>query len=245
MKLHLMSDLHLEHMKDAGTKFLSRLDPGDADALVLAGDILSLAWLSAGRVLQRFVDAYKRVFYLPGNHEFYNTDPDEATRGLRHLAAGIPGFTVLDQSQEPVEFMGRRFLGCTLWFPQQWDDMMYREQLTDFDLIKHAVPWCYEQHNAGLEHLKRHMREGDIVVTHHAPHPGSIHRRFKGHSINRFFACDLEPLILERKPLLWMHGHMHDPFDYKVGDTRIVCNPKGYPSERSVIYKPLLIEVPP
>jgi hypothetical protein len=26
---------------------------------------------------------------------------------------------------------------------------------------------------------------------------------------------------------------MHDPFDYEVGNTRIVCNPKGYPSERT------------
>jgi hypothetical protein len=28
--------------------------------------------------------------------------------------------------------------------------------------------------------------------------------------------------------VLWTHGHMHDPFDYMIGSTRVVCNPRGY-----------------
>jgi hypothetical protein len=28
-----------------------------------------------------------------------------------------------------------------------------------------------------------------------------------------------------------VHGHTHSPFDYQVGATRIVCNPKGYSGE--------------
>ena len=27
---------------------------------------------------------------------------------------------------------------------------------------------------------------------------------------------------------LWIHGHMHDSFDYNVNGTRVVCNPRGY-----------------
>ena len=30
------------------------------------------------------------------------------------------------------------------------------------------------------------------------------------------------------KVRLWVHGHMHDSFDYAVNGTRIVCNPRGY-----------------
>lgn len=26
----------------------------------------------------------------------------------------------------------------------------------------------------------------------------------------------------------WTHGHTHDNFDYMVGTTRVVCNPRGY-----------------
>jgi hypothetical protein len=27
---------------------------------------------------------------------------------------------------------------------------------------------------------------------------------------------------------LWTHGHTHHVFDYRIGSTRIVCNPRGY-----------------
>jgi Icc-related predicted phosphoesterase len=30
---------------------------------------------------------------------------------------------------------------------------------------------------------------------------------------------------------LWIHGHMHESFDYEVYGTRLVCNPRGYAPE--------------
>ena len=27
---------------------------------------------------------------------------------------------------------------------------------------------------------------------------------------------------------LWIHGHVHNNFDYMIGDTRVICNPRGY-----------------
>ena len=29
---------------------------------------------------------------------------------------------------------------------------------------------------------------------------------------------------------IWIHGHTHESFDYHIGKTRIVCNPRGYAS---------------
>lgn len=29
-------------------------------------------------------------------------------------------------------------------------------------------------------------------------------------------------------PDLWVHGHMHNSVDYRVGATRVVTNPRGY-----------------
>lgn len=29
-------------------------------------------------------------------------------------------------------------------------------------------------------------------------------------------------------PVLWVHGHMHDSFDYQVDGCRVVCNPRRY-----------------
>ena len=45
------------------------------------------------------------------------------------------------------------------------------------------------------------------------------------------FASSLEGLIEEYQPILWIHGHTHDPFDYELFATRVVCNPRGYPGE--------------
>jgi Icc-related predicted phosphoesterase len=66
-----------------------------------------------------------------------------------------------------------------------------------------------------------------VVVTHHLPHPGSIHPRYEGDPLNPGFASDLSALV--RDPVkLWIHGHTHESMDYLVEGTRVVCNPRGY-----------------
>jgi len=65
-------------------------------------------------------------------------------------------------------------------------------------------------------------------VTHHAPHRRSIHARFGTDALNAAFASDLSELIARFRPALWVQGHTHCSCDYRVGDTRVLCNPKGY-----------------
>ena len=43
------------------------------------------------------------------------------------------------------------------------------------------------------------------------------------------YASDVESIIYEHEPTLWIHGHIHDTRDYMIGNTRILCNPRGYP----------------
>jgi Icc-related predicted phosphoesterase len=51
---------------------------------------------------------------------------------------------------------------------------------------------------------------------------------------------------MSARPALWLHGHTHGSCDYKLGDTRVVCNPMGYPGEVSEYTKLTidLMEVP-
>ena len=69
-----------------------------------------------------------------------------------------------------------------------------------------------------------------VVVGHHAPSDQSIHAMYKHDSImNGAYYSDLSELILDRPCIkLWCHGHVHNPFDYQVGECRVVCNPRGY-----------------
>ncbi len=65
-------------------------------------------------------------------------------------------------------------------------------------------------------------------LTHFAPARASIHPRFEGSPLNACFVSDLQARILRWQPQLWLHGHVHDSFDYALGRTRVVANPRGY-----------------
>lgn len=68
-------------------------------------------------------------------------------------------------------------------------------------------------------------------VTHHAPSFRSQHPRFAGSPIAGGFCSNLESRIQQWKPDLWIHGHVHDPMDYRIGKTQVLCNPWGYQNE--------------
>ena len=69
-----------------------------------------------------------------------------------------------------------------------------------------------------------------VVVGHHAPSKQSTKPRYKNDTmVNGAYSSDLSEFILDHPQIkLWTHGHTHDTFDYMIGSTRIVCNPRGY-----------------
>jgi Icc-related predicted phosphoesterase len=66
-----------------------------------------------------------------------------------------------------------------------------------------------------------------VVVTHHAPHRKSLEPRFAEDWASGGFVNEMLLEFFE-VPSLWVHGHTHDSFDYRVGACRVVCNPRGY-----------------
>jgi Icc-related predicted phosphoesterase len=69
-----------------------------------------------------------------------------------------------------------------------------------------------------------------VVVGHHAPSKASTHPRYKEEVImNGAYSSRLDQFILDNPQIkLWTHGHTHEEFDYMIGSTRVVCNPRGY-----------------
>ncbi len=238
-----MSDLHFEHQPDYGEAFLQGLDRGEADALVLAGDILSLKLpRRAIDSFRRFVEVYGEVLYVPGNHEYYKTSPADGAALLEELQAAVPGLTVLEAGKV-AELQGRRFLGGTMWFARHPRDNLFRVALSDFRLIEGFTPWVWEENRRFIEFLRTSLREGDIVITHHLPSEQSTPPLFVGTPLSMFFVSDQEALIAERKPALWMHGHTHVRCSYRLGETEVRANPKGYPKEKRGPYAPMVVEV--
>lgn len=92
-----------------------------------------------------------------------------------------------------------------------------------------------EEHRKCLDYIKWAYEETIdkkiVVVGHHTPSFLSMEPMYTGeHTMNGAYHSDLSEFILDRddKIALWVHGHTHHSFDYTIGKTRVVCNPRGY-----------------
>lgn len=230
MRIQILSDLHFEFDEDHGEAF-ARAVPVCGDVLVLAGDVVPLGSLEdAKRALGWLCERFPAVIYLPGNHEYYRTSPATADAVLTACDEAFANIHVLNPGVTIIA--GTRFVGAALWFPRTQDEAIYRRFLNDFQVIDGFVPWVHDTHAAHLAFLQATIRPGDIVVTHHLPHPRSIAPQFAHSPLNRFFlAGDAADLVEQGGARLWIHGHTHASCDYVIGQTRVVCNPRGYPQE--------------
>ena len=235
MKIRILSDLHLEH-SHRHPPFT--LPAADADVVVLAGDIdngtRAIDWAEASFPGQT-------VLYVPGNHEYYDADLHTAAAALRARARVSANVRLLDNDEQLID--GVRFLGSTLWTDfalvgRQNTDHAMAESLkyvVDFRKIHVGDDFLTPQQTIDLHHdavdflqerLKRPFAGKTVVITHHAPHPNSVHPRWTGNPVNAAFVSDLTRLM--GKPVLWFHGHTHDSFDFTVQGTRVLANPMGY-----------------
>lgn len=243
MKIQIASDLHLNPLESRFPDYRV-VEPSDADVLVLAGDIHR-----APRAIDIFQDWPVPVLYVHGNHELYNDDHDVAIGAMRTAAVG-GNVHYLERDERVLQ--GVRFLGCCLWTDYRLNPALQREamaeaeqKMRDHSAIRTAQGLfspddalrIHRQSRAWLEEKLDEDFDGPtVVVTHHAPHPHSIHPRYAGMPMNAAFVSDLTPLM--GKAALWIHGHVHDSFDYEVAGTRVVANPRGYALNRSAAATP-------
>ncbi len=255
-----MSDLHVDQYETAGDP-KERLEfawsaATEADVIVVAGDVHTQG--RGPRFLARAFPG-KPLVYVAGNHEFaHGVFPDEIGN-LRSQAEGFPDVRFLENQETIIG--GVIFLGCTLWTDfGLWgritrpaaihaaDTMMpeYRQtRLAGGHLLTPAVTRkAHWLSRAFLEEkLKRHRGRKVVVVSHHAPSPRSIAPAHRGDLLAASFASDLDKLIVNYQPALWVHGHTHGFIDYTIGATRIVCNAVGYPEAPSDYRPDFLVEI--
>ena len=231
MKLHILSDIHLE---------FARFDPPptDADVVVLAGDI----WLGPRGVEWAARSFDRPVLYVAGNHEYYGGHYRNTLVKMKRTAAGT-GVSVLDAEQ--IVLGGVRFLAATLWtdFAITGNAVMAQlaaqQYMSDYSRIRAAAYRRLRPADTRGAHLEARafLRAAlaepfdgpTVVVTHHAPTQASIAAAFLQHPshLNAAYASDLEALL--GPPVgLWVHGHTHSSSDYWLAGTRVVCNPRGY-----------------
>jgi len=244
MKIRFMSDLHLEFSP-------MKFEYAGEDILILAGDIAlhtdAMAQLNAVAAAWDIP-----VLILAGNHEFYTNSGhqdhtwedtiDDLRRAADHNVKIVKGDTTFFEDTVAT-YEGVRFIGATLWTDMNLfgDAPIASRQvqlaLSDYVLIRkdkgmaaitaddtmarHAVSRKFI-----ADTLAQPFDGQTVVFTHHAPSWKSV--EFKDDKISAGYASRLEELMLDHEPVLWIHGHTHKVFDYKVGETRVMCNPRGY-----------------
>jgi hypothetical protein len=224
--LTVLSDLHFEFHRDGGRSFTADLLGDDLDLVLLAGDIAVGPGIPDALAILCEHFSRAAVAYVHGNHEFYGATRGEVVDWTTEAAVASPNLYPLERGV--VELGGRRILGATLWFGRSPEAERFKLAMNDFRVIRELERWVYDENQRTIAWLEQELREGDIVMTHHLPSQRSVAPQWEHSPLNRFFVCDLEALIVARRPALWVHGHTHCSMDYPLGGTRIVCNPFGY-----------------
>jgi predicted phosphodiesterase len=232
MKLHVISDLHLE---------FARYEPSNesylADVIILAGDIhLGTAGLQWARATW----PEHEIIYIAGNHEFYRSSRPHLLADCQAVAKEN-GIHFLEN--ERVLINDVRFLGCSLWTDfALFGEHRLEEALSEVQDALNDFRYIWEEdwrftavdslklHKASRTWLMKELQSSfdgtTVVVTHHAPSSNSVAPRFKDDIVSAGFASQLDDIIVLSS--LWIHGHMHDSFDYVLQGTRVICNPRGY-----------------
>lgn len=251
MRAWIFSDLHID--VNARTPWVIPEPRPEHDVVIVAGDICQglergVCWI-AEHGLNR-----NPVIYVPGNHEYYGFDFDAERAAGRAAAAHFPNIHVMDRGAVAID--GVVFVGATLWTDYRLygersaeaammraertmnDHRMIRRRDRLWEASDAAVE--FEQSAKWLEtQLEAHGGEC-VVVTHTAPSLRSIAAQYQTDLLSAAFASNLDPVV--ERTRLWVHGHTHAGRDYRLGQCRVISNPRGYTRFDEVLgFRPELI----
>ncbi|MCM2475586.1 phosphohydrolase [Rhizobium sp. CG5] len=264
MRAWIVSDMHVHDPASA------QITIPDADICICAGDVsghVDVTW----NYLQQTIAPHMPVVAVLGNHDFYHGTIDAVLEIMRLRTHGT-NITILENSTIEiggVQIIGATLwtdfllpfggVGPELKLPFRKNSAIdaCQKHMVDFRAIYGSpsygaagLIWPDEmigRHEVSRSFINNALAKTfpgkRIVVTHHAPSPLSQDSRYIGSPTNPAFISDLTELIQRWQPDLWVHGHVHQFFDYKIGNTRVLCNPKGYAKERTGFRPELVISI--
>jgi hypothetical protein len=165
------------------------------------------------------------------------------------MRRGLPGVTVLDN--EHVEFDGIRFFGTTLWsnFEERSEASLnaVRRRMGEFFFVK-----TRRIDVDGRESLAKYRPEDalaafdtswlalkdfvagqgskrTVIISHHAPSLQGLNPRHAGNGLDGAYARNLDERITALSAVpVWVHGHTHIKRTYRIGDTVVHANCRGF-----------------
>jgi len=212
---------------------------------------------------QNCCEQFKDVIYIMGNHEYYHGDFAKSFAHAKEKLAYLTNLHIMEKEfktfdsvtfiagtlwtdmnkEDPLTLSGiKSYMNDYRIIGDSSGAVYYR----DADGNSHTRAGKFTPEKSVAEHKAMLMVIDEVtkdipngrfvVVGHHAPSKLSTKPRYQNDVIvNGAYSSDLSEFILDRPQIkVWTHGHTHDPFDYMVGETRIVCNPRGYANYEDV-----------
>lgn len=194
--------------------------------------------------LSRMSSQFKHVIYCAGNHEFFNGKWVASLTYLRDECNKYPNIHFLENENVVIDDI--TFIGGTLWTDLNKGDPItvhaignlmndyhsIRNDSTNYRVLRPSD--TIFRHKTTLNYIRSIVEQDNtkkyVVIGHHAPTKLSTHYSYEDEYIaNGAYSSDLSDFILKYPQIkVWCHGHTHNVFDYVVGSTRIICNPRGY-----------------
>lgn len=261
MKARILSDVHFHQYNfDDITKYLKEFPTGDCDAIFIAGDFVDIhnkdKWL--GILAEKAKADGQRVFFVPGNHEYWDENRDDVHSELQKVEEKYENFKWLRDFQTQLFYIdGKTYLisGDTGWFncnhpgttANNWCDYKYSEKghrlfIQEKNCVNHSNLDELFDHQSKQKEVLRY--DCKIFMTHHIPCMNSISPRYVSYNNNCFYYNSYfeHKLVYGLNPPdVWIHGHVHSCWDYQFNKTRVCARPVGYSFERKEQYPEICI----
>lgn len=230
MRIGYLSDIHLEF------NYIELYNTNKIDVLIIAGDTCPVKNITIWNdFLNQISKEFETIFIILGNHCYYHGSFKTTYSSITSLINKFQNIKLLNRTSEQIKNV--TIHGTTLWTPIKTviEHYLMNTNMNDTHVIKdYNCDIQNKEFNKNKKWLKSIKRKDGInlLITHHLPHESCIAEQFKNSRLNFCFCANLEEELINKFDIV-IFGHTHIKTKVKLNNTIMLCNPVGYPGEKS------------
>lgn len=236
-RLQYVSDLHLEINQILNYESLVR---PIAPYLALVGDIGHIQTNNYKPFFDYVSNEFEKVFYVPGNHEYYSNPPTKITPvstlyqlnyQMKNLCDSYKNIHYLYRDTYKLDDFNVGIIGAPLWTPYFSSYNIYISN--NMTITSDYANYLHQLDITHIDDKCRKFRNTNtktIVLTHFLPSFSLISEKYKNYPNKQNFASNSD--FLFKYPInAWIYGHTHQASRQIINKILFATNPYGYKSQ--------------